>query len=192
MELAASIARNAAVGGSAKRGVGNLCVGDVDDVGTVVNHAKQTAAPVAPDCSALNRDVVAGHTQIAMVVTDKPARALIDIGEVDILNAAVLEPILVGCVGAARNPAKQTAHIADAFSVYTADDDILGAVSSINAHVAHRNNAATGASGHAAGTHVIIGVLLHSGEHIHPRENCRARPLVRRSGTNVGVDRDIA
>ena len=40
MELAASVARNAAVGGSAKRCVRYLCVGDVDDVGTAVNRAK--------------------------------------------------------------------------------------------------------------------------------------------------------
>ena len=40
MELAASIARNSTVGDSAKRGVGNLCVGDIDDVGTAVNRAK--------------------------------------------------------------------------------------------------------------------------------------------------------
>ena len=40
MELTAPVARNSTVGGSAKRGVGNLCVGDVDDIGPAVNRAK--------------------------------------------------------------------------------------------------------------------------------------------------------
>ena len=53
-----------------------------------------------------------------------------------------------------------TQHFLDAIvrSGLIADDGVLGADSAINAHVAHRNNAATGASDHAAGAHMVIGV----------------------------------
>ena len=72
MELATSVARNAAVGGSAKRGVGYPCVGDVDDVGTVVNRTEQTTAPAALDRSTLNRDIVASYAIVAEEVANQP------------------------------------------------------------------------------------------------------------------------
>ena len=162
IELAAPVAHNAAVGPFAKRGVGYLCVGNVNDDGSAVTRvirAQQTAAPVTLNRSVLDRDVVAGYIHIAEEVADKPARAFAGAGDADILDTAVVEPVLVGAT-ATRNLTNQAARIVDAIvrSGFIADDGVLGAVSAINAHVAHRNNAATGASDHAAGAHMVIGV----------------------------------
>lgn len=178
MELATPIAHNAAVGLFAKRGVGYLCVGDIDDDGATVRRvirAKQTAAPVTLNRSVLDRDVVAGYIHIAEEVADKPSRAFAGAGDADILDIAVVEPVLVGAT-ATRNLTNQAARITDAIvrSGGIADDGASGIASGINAHVAYRNNASIGASDHTAGAHVLIGVRP-GGEYIYPRDDCRAR-----------------
>ena len=117
---------------------------------------------------------------------------MVGTGDVNVLDVAVLEPVRVRAA-AARDLANQSARIAD-FEVLSgtiADDGVLGAGPGINAHVAHRNNAAIDAPDHAAGAHIPIGILP-GGKHIHPRDDCRARRDDRFCGADVGVDRDMA
>ena len=118
---------------------------------------------------------------------------MVGASNVDVLDAAALEPVHVGSIDAGRNLANQAARIADGrvLSGLIADEGILAAVSAINAHVAHRNNSAIGASEHTAGAHARI-LVLPGSKHIYPRDNCRAARRDRFGGADVSVDRDIA
>ena len=123
---------------------------------------------------------------------------MVGASDVDILDAAVLEPVRVGAATTARNLPDQAARIANLriLSGLIANSGVLGAASGFNAHVAHGDNTAIGVSDHAAGTHIFqlffrLPRSLSGDEHIDLGDDRRARCGGYR-GANIGVHRYVA